>query len=186
MLQKEAMLPSTAKFEINNNCDKKYLQQQVRNLIADCSEQDHICLVGLSEQEVPKDYNQAQEIGFGQSPMSRVGQSNDGSYDIKEYHERVLRCVIEIFYKERMKYISFLPGGFEECHRFIENQNLQIIQLKAQNQDGEYTQQNDDAHIQFLQFIEPHDSNNCYHCTMMAQPQSPSSSNPTMDSSRTV
>jgi|TARA_B110000285_G_C15106689_1_gene608440 hypothetical protein len=56
--------------------------------------------------------------------MSRVGQSNDGSYDIKEYHERVLRCVIEIFYKERMKYISFLPGGFEECHRFIENQNL--------------------------------------------------------------
>ena len=25
MLQKEATLPKTSKFEINNNCDKKYL-----------------------------------------------------------------------------------------------------------------------------------------------------------------
>lgn len=32
-----------------------------------------------------------------------------------------------------MKYISFLPGGFEECHKFIENQNYQIMQIRAQN-----------------------------------------------------
>jgi hypothetical protein len=31
-----------------------------------------------------------------------------------------MRSIIEIFYKEKFKYISFLPGGFEECHEFIE------------------------------------------------------------------
>jgi len=59
MLQKEAMLPRSAKFDIDNNCDKKNLLQQVRKLIDGCKDQAHICLVGLSEQEVPKDYNQA-------------------------------------------------------------------------------------------------------------------------------
>jgi len=29
---------------------------------------DHICLMGLAEQDVPKDYNEAQALGFGQSP----------------------------------------------------------------------------------------------------------------------
>ena len=59
MLQKEAMLPRSAKFDIDNNCDKKNLLEQVHQLIDDCKDQAHICLVGLSEQEVPKDYNQA-------------------------------------------------------------------------------------------------------------------------------
>ena len=93
------------------------MQQQVRQLIGDCRDGDHICLLGLAEQDVPRDYNQAQEMGFGYSPISKGG--HDRSTDIREHHERVLQCVIEIFYKERTKYISFLPGGFEECHRFI-------------------------------------------------------------------
>ena len=49
MLQKEAMLPRTAKFEVSNNCDKKFLQEQIRKLVVDCKDQDHICLMGLTE-----------------------------------------------------------------------------------------------------------------------------------------
>ena len=109
------MLPRTAKFEVTNNCDKKQLQAQIRKLVVDCKDQDHICLMGLNELEVPKDLNAGL---IGMSPMSKVAQ--DGSFDIKEYHQRVLRCIIEIFYKEKFKYVSFLPGGFESCHEFIE------------------------------------------------------------------
>ena len=46
--------------------------------------------------------------------------------NIQEFHDKVLRTIIEIFYKENFKYISFLPGGFEICHDFIEKQNYQI------------------------------------------------------------
>lgn len=90
-------------------------------------------------------------MGFGYSPISKG--VNDRSNDIREHHERVLQCVIEIFYKERTKYISFLPGGFEECHRFISQQNMNILSDK--NLDDEDC---------FLQFIEPHEPFNCYHC----------------------
>ena len=120
------MLPRTCKLDINNNCDRKSIQEQIRLLVGDCRDFDHICLLGLEEQDVPRDYNQAQELGFGMSPLGKNRQ--DGSCNIKEFHERVLRSVIEIFYKERTKYISFLPGGFKECHEFVEKQNL--IQLK--------------------------------------------------------
>jgi len=32
--------------------------------------------------------------------------------NLKEFNQKVLSCIIEIFYKEKFKYISFLPGGF--------------------------------------------------------------------------
>lgn len=90
-----------------------------------CKDQVHICLLGLNRQEVPKDYNEAQEtVGFshfGQSPISNKvpGAGLDGSMNIKEFHEKVLKFIIEMFYRENFKYISFLPGGFEQCHKFI-------------------------------------------------------------------
>jgi hypothetical protein len=61
MLQKEAMLPRSGKIDINNNCDKMSLVDQVKGLVEDCKDQTHICLVGLNSMEVPKDYNDAQE-----------------------------------------------------------------------------------------------------------------------------
>jgi hypothetical protein len=87
-----------------------------------------------------------------------------------------------------MKYISFLPGGFEECHQFIENQNYQIMQMRAQSNQYREAYENE-ASIQFLHFLEPHDSSNCYHCYQASLPLSPSSSSllqstATMDSSR--
>ena len=34
-----------------------------------------------------------------------------------------------MFYKENFKYISFLPGGFEDCHKFVQEQNAKIMHL---------------------------------------------------------
>ena len=86
----------------------------------DCKDQAHICLLGLNEQEVPKDYNEASDF-FGQSPMR--GIYNDENMNIKDFNQKVLKCITEIFYKEKFKFISFLPGGFQQCHEFIEQQN---------------------------------------------------------------
>ena len=117
MLQSEALLPRCAKFEISNDCQKKALIEQIKKLVIDCKDQDHICLLGLNELETPKDYEEAQEkFGlFGQSPLSmtKANNNNDSNYSIEEFHERVLRCITEMFYKEKFKYVSFLPGGFD-------------------------------------------------------------------------
>jgi len=48
MLQSEVMMPNTLRFDIQNNCDKAYIQHQVRQLIMDIQPQDHVCLLGLS------------------------------------------------------------------------------------------------------------------------------------------
>lgn len=94
--------------------------EQVKKLIVDCKDQDHICLLGLNELDIPKDYAEAQEqFGlFGQSPLSmtKAAGAAESNYTIEEFHERVLRCITEMFYKEKFKYISFLPGGFDICH----------------------------------------------------------------------
>ena len=59
MLQKEAMLPGSAQFEITNSCDKRNLLNQVRQRFDDCKDQVHICLLGLNPQEVPRDFNES-------------------------------------------------------------------------------------------------------------------------------
>ena len=78
-------------------------------MVDDCKDHTHICLLGLEEQETPKDYNEASDF-FGQSPMQ--GNNLDDQMNLREFNHKVLRCIIEIFYKEKFKYISFLPGGF--------------------------------------------------------------------------
>ena len=76
--------------------------------------------MGLNKIDYPKDYNQAQELlGYiSQSPASAKNypQNNENQINIKEFHEKVLKFLIEMFYRENFKFISFLPGGFEECH----------------------------------------------------------------------
>jgi hypothetical protein len=36
--------------------------------------------------------------------------------DISDYHERILRFLVEDFQSKGFKYISIIPGGFSECH----------------------------------------------------------------------
>mmetsp|Transcript_23146 Transcript_23146/g.22622 ORF Transcript_23146/g.22622 Transcript_23146/m.22622 type:complete len:90 (+) Transcript_23146:214-483(+) len=40
----------------------------------------------------------------------------ESGLDIKDYHERILKFLIEEFQQKGFKYISMMPGGFEECH----------------------------------------------------------------------
>lgn len=72
MLHKETMLPRCGKIDIGNTCDRRSLVEQVRGFIEGCKDQAHICLMGLNQLEVPKDYTDAQEqYGLlGQSPLS--------------------------------------------------------------------------------------------------------------------
>jgi len=84
---------------------------------------------------VPRDYQEAQDtIGFshfGQSPLSGktpgAAANADSNMNIKEFHDKVLKFIIEMFYRENFKYISFLPGGFEQCHKFIKEENALIL-----------------------------------------------------------
>ena len=46
-----------------------------------------------------------------------------------------------MFYKEKFMYISFLSGGFEACHSFIEQYNAQILQTRMLNTSGEMNPQ---------------------------------------------
>ena len=66
-----------------------------------------------------------------------------------------------MFYNQQTKYVSFLPGGFEECHQFIERHNLN--QLKFLN----LSKQSDEP---FLHLLMPHNQLNCYHCTIRSAP----------------
>lgn len=54
------------------------------------------------------------------------GQTDD-NLDIRDFHDKVLKFIIEMFYRESFKYISFLPGGFEQCHQFIKQENATIL-----------------------------------------------------------
>lgn len=92
----------------------------------------HICLLGLNPQEVPRDYKEANDFigqsNFGQSPLSNKQLSQtDDNLDIRDFHDKVLKFIIEMFYRESFKYISFLPGGFEQCHQFIKQENATIL-----------------------------------------------------------
>lgn len=125
MLQRETMLPRTGKLDFKNEVDKNALYQQIKDVLAGLTaqhDQIHICLLGLKSQDVPKSYDEAQEMGFGFSPLAKTQQ--EGTLDISSFHEKVLGTVIEIFYKEQTKFVSFLPGGFKECHDYIQKLNL--------------------------------------------------------------
>ena len=49
-----------------------------------------------------------------------------------------------MFYKEKFKYISFLPGGFEACHSFIEQYNQQVLQARILTTGGDMSPQTAD------------------------------------------
>ena len=105
-----------------------------------------------------------------------MSSSSDGSFNIKEFHERVLKCIIEMFYKEKFKYISFLPGGFEACHSFIEQYNQQVLQARILATGGDMSPQmadlrsgSDNLQPYFMELVDPHDPRNCYHCSVKGQ-----------------
>lgn len=76
--------------------------------------------------------------GFS-SQASKKFETNNGEtiLDIKDYHERILLFLIEEFLQKGFKYISIMPGGFEECH---------------------------DKALQFGFQILSHDNSTCFYC----------------------
>ena len=77
----------------------------------------------------------------------------------------MLKFIIEMFYRESFKYISFLPGGFEQCHQFIKQENTiilhQHIEKLIQNEEsikkGEATLNRMMKNLPtFFELVDPH------------------------------
>ena len=99
----------------------------------------------------------------------------DDNLDIRDFHDKVLKFIIEMFYRESFKYISFLPGGFEQCHQFIKQENAtilhQFIEKLIDYEDAvragtALPKRNMSQQPHFFELVDPHYHNNCYHCAM--------------------
>lgn len=75
-----------------------------------CKEIYHICLLGLDP------LNEKTSNKFETNKNEGNGENGDSHLEIGAYHESILRFLIEDFQKKGFKYISVLPGGFQEIH----------------------------------------------------------------------
>ena len=83
----------------------------------------HICLVGLG----PISIKPSKKF------ETNTGNDSDNILDIKDYHERILKFVIEEFQQKGFKYISLLPGGFEECHDLALSYGFSLLNHEVNN-----------------------------------------------------
>ena len=119
MLQRDGYMINCAKLEVENGITRTELERRIDFLVGNIHEEIHICLLGLNEQEIPTDYNQQQDLLNG-SPIK--AQNSDLS--MEEFHQKMLKQIVEIFYQTKTKYVSFIPGGFQECHDALQFLNL--------------------------------------------------------------
>lgn len=47
--------------------------------------------------------------------------------DISVYHERIIRFLVDDFMEKGFKYISIIPGGFNECHDLALQYNFSML-----------------------------------------------------------
>ena len=114
MLQKESLLPNTFQLDIKKDCNKEQLQQEVEKLYF-CKDIYHICLIGLGE------FTKAPQI------VQIEDENSECNLDIEEFHERILKYLVDEFIKRGFKYVSHLQGGFEECHRISTKLTIPLV-----------------------------------------------------------
>lgn len=119
-IQKEAFLPNSFKLSIPSECTKEYLQSQTEKLTS-CKEIYHICLLGLD----PLSEKTASKFETNKNEGSQAGA--DSQLEIGAYHESILRFLIEDFQKKGFKYISVVPGGFQEIHEIAIRYNFPLV-----------------------------------------------------------
>ena len=47
--------------------------------------------------------------------------------DFSDYHERIIRFLIEYLMEKGFKFISIIPGGFNECHDLALTYNFSLL-----------------------------------------------------------
>ena len=65
-------------------------------------------------------------VGLNPLTSSTIADKDDSHLDISNYHEKILRLVVEDFVRRGFKYVSCLPGGFKECHDACTQLGLQM------------------------------------------------------------
>ena len=113
-LQKEALLPNSFQLDIKKDCNKELLQLEVDKL-SFCKDIYHICLVGLGE--------------FAKAPqiVQIEEESNESNLDIEDFHERILKYLVEEFVRRGFKFVTHFQGGFEQCHRVALHHRIQLV-----------------------------------------------------------
>jgi hypothetical protein len=96
-----------------------------------CKEIYHICLVGLDP------LSEKNSSKFKTNKGGDGGRQADNNLEIGAYHESILRFLVEDFQKKGFKYISVVPGGFQEIHELALRYNFPLVD---------------------------HDTVTCYHC----------------------
>ncbi|CDW77412.1 tbc1 domain family member related [Stylonychia lemnae] len=114
----------------------EFYYEKIRFLIVDCR------LEALQKEALlPNSFQLSIQTELGleplQSKQKKVETNNENFFDIKAYHESILRFLIEDFQLKGFKYISVIPGGFKECHEISQQYNFQILN---------------------------HEKNKCFHC----------------------
>lgn len=84
-----------------------------------CKEIYHICLIGLDPL--------SEKVSNKFETNKNDSQNGDSHLEIGAYHESILRFLIEDFQKKGFKYISVVPGGFQEIHEIALRYNFPLV-----------------------------------------------------------
>jgi len=115
IMQQEAQVPNTIGLEIKDECRKEILEREVQKL-ENFKDVYHICLMGF------KKLGKDQEEKVEEELMS-----------LEVYQEKIFRYVATEFLRQGFSRVSFIEGGFEECHWLCLQHNLQMIFHEQQN-----------------------------------------------------
>ena len=47
--------------------------------------------------------------------------------DIEEFHERIIKFLVEEFVRRGFKYVSHIEGGFEDCHAVAMTNQIPLV-----------------------------------------------------------
>ena len=108
-------------FEVLAASKVEQLKSQIKGLL-DYKDSYHICLLGLDRNEVD-----TSEPGLSSTQGSNSVPDRGAKISIRQFHECVLRFLITELIKQGFKYVSTLPGGFQQVHDLSHVYGFQLI-----------------------------------------------------------
>lgn len=94
------------------------MKAQIKSLL-DYKDSYHICLLGLDKNE--------EQTEFTTGNQSDGSASKSGKISIRQFHEAVLKFLSVELVKYGFKYVSTLPGGFQQVHDLALRYGFQLI-----------------------------------------------------------
>ena len=111
------------------------IKQQI-NKFTDYKDKVHLCLIGLDCSQELEEYSSNEEtVGSASSSTFKKVQANT-KLSIREFHEYVLQFLIADFVKKGFKYVSYLPGGFQQVHDMAKIYGFQLMNHQKKESDS--------------------------------------------------